>query len=330
MDRSRGAYFGLAAFFLGCSAGGGSSGSLVVGKDGSGGFSGGPPGTGGELVVTKDGGYATPLSAHVENAKGVTVTFVTLTCSDACAEVRAVASGGFAPYQYRWEDGSTNPERNVCPTSTTDYQVTVTDAGTTSAEFMRASQTVTAPLTANVIHCPVDAGPPPPVDAGCTVGAAADLPEPLTLDVMGSVRYFAKGAPLPRGKYRIEYVDGCMMYGPATSATGTWGWEIHTGNQPFNLWLTGFPGAGYCVLVGASASNILQTLPGITSGAPGYSTYADCVAANKSTNAPLDFDFAGGPLGIVVKDALPSDNSGGETAGGVSPTWKLSLVAACQ
>jgi hypothetical protein len=35
----------------------------------------------------------------------MTVTFITLACDGDCADVLAVATGGFAPYAFRWEDG---------------------------------------------------------------------------------------------------------------------------------------------------------------------------------------------------------------------------------
>ncbi len=318
---------------VGCSAANASH-SLSVGSDGSGGSNGGPRGVGsGGLFTASDAGVATsnPLSAHIESPPGMTVTFVTLSCSNRCADVLVVAKGGFAPYTFAWTDGSTAQSRTVCPTSTTNYQVTVTDSGSTSGEFEHPAESVTATLTADVVACSNDAGVSR-MDAGaCSPDAASVLPETLALDVTGSVRYFANGASLPRGRYRVEYVDGCMMYGPATMYGGVpgWGWDIHAGSVLLNFWLSGFPDAGYCVLVGSSASNIVTVLPGTTNGAPGYATYADCVDANRSMDTPTDFDFSGGQLGMVVKDGLASDDVGGESQGGVSPTWKLSLLEAC-
>jgi hypothetical protein len=138
---------------LACSASGASP-SLVVGNDGSGGATGqGGNGT----ILVQDAGRATAFSAHVESPRGMTVSFVTLSCSKKCADVLAVATGGVGPYSYRWEDGSTDAARRVCSTSTTRYSVTATDSAS-SGEFGGAAETARATLTANVISCP-DAGP---------------------------------------------------------------------------------------------------------------------------------------------------------------------------
>jgi hypothetical protein len=132
--------------------------SLDVGSD-----DGGP-----SLVVVSgaDASASTGLDAHIEE-NHVTVTFVTLGCSGSCADVVAVATGGHAPYTYRWDDGSTSASRHVCPSSTTSYHVKVTDTGTTG-ELARPAQSVQVSLAADVIACP---------DAGYGTGdAAASVP----------------------------------------------------------------------------------------------------------------------------------------------------------
>jgi hypothetical protein len=115
----------------------------------------------GEVGTYEDGGLFSgdgdasgmrALDAYVEQDH-VTVTFVTLSCSDACATVEAVGTGGYLPYTFRWDDGSTTATRQVCPTSSTNYSVKVADTGT-SGEFPRAPETVQVPLAANVIACP--------------------------------------------------------------------------------------------------------------------------------------------------------------------------------
>jgi hypothetical protein len=158
----------LAALFtLGCSAGGG---SLEVGAE-SGGKPSAPNGSGGTLGFGGSGNGPSAFSAHVESPRGVVVEFVTLSCSNACADVEAVAVGGYEPYAFVWEDGTTSPVRRVCPTSTTRYEITVTDAGT-SGELPKPPRTVKAPLTANLIQC-ADGGVPVP-DAGA-VGPCESL-----------------------------------------------------------------------------------------------------------------------------------------------------------
>jgi hypothetical protein len=46
----------------------------------------------------------------------------------ACANISVVGSGGCAPYTYAWSNGSTSDSQDVCPTTSTTYYVTVTDA----------------------------------------------------------------------------------------------------------------------------------------------------------------------------------------------------------
>jgi hypothetical protein len=99
------------------------------------------------------------------------VKFITLSCSDDCAEVEAVGTGGYPPYTFAWDDGSTSATRKVCPTSSTSYRVTVTDTGT-SGEFSRGPETVQVSLPANVIACP---------DGGSNAGACnGDAAAPMT------------------------------------------------------------------------------------------------------------------------------------------------------
>jgi hypothetical protein len=98
-----------------------------------------------------DAGGASGLDAHIEQ-NHVTVTFVTVSCSGGCADVQAVGTGGYPPYTFAWEDGSSGASRRVCPTSTASYRVTVTDKGT-SGEFARPAESVQVPLSANVLAC---------------------------------------------------------------------------------------------------------------------------------------------------------------------------------
>ena len=116
------------------------------------------------------------LDAHIEQDH-VTVEIVTLSCSGSCADVQAVATGGYPPYRFAWDDGSTSPQRRVCPTSSTSYQVQVSDTGLTG-ELARAAETVDVPLTADVIACPDggmrDAGAAADADAADAGGSCVD------------------------------------------------------------------------------------------------------------------------------------------------------------
>ena len=92
------------------------------------------------------------FDAYIEQ-NHVTVTFITLSCSGKCATVEAVGTGGYPPYMFKWDDGSKSAMRQFCPTSSTNYNVKVTDTGT-SGELARAPETVQVPLAANVLACP--------------------------------------------------------------------------------------------------------------------------------------------------------------------------------
>jgi hypothetical protein len=309
------AVLGVALLQAGC--GSRAPSSLDVGADARDGSS--------ESFDPLDAGGSGVLDAHIEQ-KGVSITFVTVSCAGPCADVKAVATGGTPPYTFAWEDGSTNAQRRVCPTSSSNYHVTVRDTGI-AGEFPRAPQSVDVPLTAKVLACP-DGGGAPACDGGGASTVAAQ-PETLAIDTTGSVRYFAGGAALPAGRYRVEYVDGCMMYGANIANATQWGWTIHTGALAINPALSGMPYSGECVLVGADSSTVVDTLPGTTNPPPGFATYSACVAANVAMDAPLDFDFGGGKLGLFVEDLLPGDDVGGEGSGGVSPTWKLTPLSVC-
>ncbi len=138
---------------------------------------GGADDGGGLALPPSDAGSPGALDAHIERDH-ITVTVVTLTCANGCADVLAVASGGNPPYSFTWQDGPTGAARHVCPTSTTSYSVTVADTGT-SGELAHATQTAVASVTAEVIACPdggdsADAGPGAKL-AEVTVPGTADL-----------------------------------------------------------------------------------------------------------------------------------------------------------
>jgi hypothetical protein len=149
---------------LGCSAGGGNQ--ATVGHVGDGGGSKAGSGGAGSIALS-DGGTSKTLSAHIERPSGVTVTVVTVGCADACADVRVVAHGGFPPYTFKWDDGSTNPARTICPSATTQFVASATDTGSPSGEFARPPANASARVTADVIQCPeggvtrLDASTPP-------------------------------------------------------------------------------------------------------------------------------------------------------------------------
>ena len=169
MTRSCLGWFGalLGAFVLGCSAAG-SSPPLEVGNDGTGGNAGGGAPGSGSAFNLGNADASTDLSAHIE-WNHVAVEIVTLSCTGDCADVVAVARGGYPPYAYAWEDGSTTAERHLCPTATTAYRVAVTDQRTPSGEIRRAPETVNVPLPVSVLACPGSR-----TDGGRTDGGRTD------------------------------------------------------------------------------------------------------------------------------------------------------------
>jgi hypothetical protein len=253
--------------------------------------------------VGGDAAAATGLDAHIEENL-VTVKIVTLACAGDCATVQAVATGGTPPYSFAWDDGSTTAQRQVCPTSSTSYEVKVSDTGMTG-EITHAPETVQVPLTADVLACPSggvsDASAPG--DGGiCDQGAGVTLPAELTPDINDNAEtYFAGGAALPAGRYRITYVDGCIRYDP----TIYW-WAVN-GGVTFEYWIAG-----------ATSADGIQVAPGVVSLA-GDTSFTDCVAASQGLSA--DITFAGGKLGIYNNDFKPSDNLPAMT--GENPTWRL-------
>jgi hypothetical protein len=166
----------------------------------------------------------------------------------------------------------------------------------------------------------------PKASAVCHLGNGVTLPEDKTVDLAGNLQLFVGGATLPAGRYRLSYVDGCNIY----SVLGT----------------KSVSGKGNCALVDENGAYIADTpgtvalVPvGVISLAdgyliPAYSTYDECVAANCEP-PPLDFDFAGGKLG--VKSNPPSVDTaslglvilGGESEGGRNPTFRLTRLDPC-
>jgi hypothetical protein len=109
----------------------------------------------GGVFLGGDASVAPALDAAIEEDH-VAVKFITLTCAGGCADVEAVGIGGNPPYAYTWEDGSRTASRHVCPSSSTNYSVTITDTAITG-ELARGAETARASVTADVLACP-DAG----------------------------------------------------------------------------------------------------------------------------------------------------------------------------
>jgi hypothetical protein len=141
-----------------------------------------------------------------------------------------------------------------------------------------------------------------PIDAG-----PCDFDATVVSDIFGQTVFINAGNPWPAGRYRITYVDGCMKY----AAVGQ-DWSVNAyANGPDNFWLVD------------ASHNLLLVPPGTAgflAGQGGFSLFDDCVAANHALQ-PIEFDFAGGALGVWLEDSPYSDNEVGE--GGRNPTWRI-------
>ena len=169
-----------------------------------------------------------------------------------------------------------------------------TDTGTDAAGTKDAATTKDAGGTK-------DAGP------GCTFGQAASQATATDLNLFGTPEYFDNGQPIPAGRYRLTYVDGCMMYGPGQ------GWTVNAYANGSDGWW----------LVGATTSDKILVLPGTIGYAPdagAFSDFASCVAASL-LSPPVTFTHTGGVLGIWLQDNPYTDNTAGENDR--NPSWRL-------
>jgi hypothetical protein len=144
----------------------------------------------------------------------------------------------------------------------------------------------------------------------CNFGEASSAGTNEALNLFGEIVYFADGAVLPAGRYRAQFVDGCMKYASDQA------WTVHAyANSSIAWWLVGDSSADQIVVppgtVGYSTDN----------GA--YAAFEECVAANLLL-PPTEFDFAGGKLGVWLLDSQYTDNVAG--VDDRNPKWKLTRV----
>lgn len=129
----------------------------------------------------------------------------------------------------------------------------------------------------------------------------------LVSDAFGAATFWNGGAPVPAGHYRVTYVDGCMKYSSGQ------GWTVNAyANGPDTLYVVG----ATTVIVAPAPGTV-----GFVVNQGAFATFDACVAANQS-DAPLEFDFGGGPLGLQLHDDPTTDNVAGEN--GRNPTYRLS------
>lgn len=130
----------------------------------------------------------------------------------------------------------------------------------------------------------------------------------LVSDPFGSTVLWNGGAPLPKGHYRVTYVDGCMKYSSGQ------GWTV-------NAYADG-PDTLFVVTNGDAPVGTAPGTVGFTLGSGGFASFDDCVSTNTASDAPLEFDFAGGVLGLRLEDSPYADNVSGPN--GRNPTYRLS------
>jgi len=83
------------------------------------------------VVITDSNGCTSMKQAVIQNISGPKVNIVSspeVLCKGQSADLTATASGGTAPYTYKWQPGGATTQKiHVSPMSTTTYSVTVTD-----------------------------------------------------------------------------------------------------------------------------------------------------------------------------------------------------------
>jgi hypothetical protein len=269
----------------------------------------------------------------IQDDSGQAQSKLSVDCSDACIDLEAVVSGGNAPYNFAWEDGSHNAKRRLCATADTHVRVEVRDTAQMTAEFTLEASSASAELDLQVQGCMQTAGMcHAPAPARCELGDGIALPEELTVDVQGGmIQYYAQGAKLPAGRYRVSYVDGCATFGGKPSDGLEVGWSVNGQNTMPGIWgcyLVDDAGMAFAIPPGTVGSFVGGSE---ADGGGAYKTYAECVAANCDL-PPFDFDYPGGKLGVARDGGgIGSfDDLGGEAEGGRSPTFRLTRLDGCE
>jgi hypothetical protein len=162
----------------------------------------------------------------------------------------------------------------------------------------------------------LDAAPDASSDASDANDAAPNQCDfgTVTGNVFGQPVYFANGATVPAGRYRVTFVDGCMKYAP------TEGWTVNA--YP----LDNLQGTDHWWFV-SNGQDIPGVLPpgtvGFFLGSGGFLSFDACVQANLQL-PPVDLDVPSGPFGVRLFDDPYDGNLPG--LDGRSPTWSLQCL----
>ncbi|MBK8172290.1 MAG: hypothetical protein IPK60_18360 [Sandaracinaceae bacterium] len=188
--------------------------------------------------------------------------------------------------------------------------VAETDAGTDAGARDMGHTLDAGPSDAGATDAgPTDAGS---IDAGCGIGEVSSTATSGDLDLFGTPAYFNDGAPLPVGRYRVRYVDGCMMYGSGQ------GWTVNAYTADMACWY----------LIGETTSDRLVVPPGTVGYAPGsgaFASFDDCVAASRAV-PPVEFELTTSQrVGVWLLDSPYSDNMAG--VDGNNPRWALDSIS---
>ena len=203
----------------------------------------------------------------------------------------------------------------ACGDSTTGSSSGTPSATGTVTGQPTATGTGTSTSTSTPTTQPTSTGQP-----DSAVGRYCDLGFARGDALQGQVAFFDKqGAPLPSGKYRIRYVDGCMHYGAGQSFT-VHAYEPSPDAAAYATWYTVRSDGGTEAFDGTR-------LPGIWIFGPDASTpdasdtYTSCVELSKQL-PPTEFEYdAGLKLGVQLNDSPLGDNTIGPDGG--TPTWQL-------
>jgi hypothetical protein len=212
-------------------------------------------------------------------------------------------------------------QAGACPTKCQDYDACTSDAllsaGTCGATCSFAK--VTACKNGDGC-CP--AGCNGPTDDDCPAcnpeGVVATFDTSQSTDLTGQIIYFDNANSLPKGHYRITYIDGCMRY----SAGQDWAVNAYTDGSA-GFWLVGATSSDRFVMppgtFGVQGSPLVQ-------GKGGFTNFDACVLANLAL-PPAEFDFPGGKIGVWLNDTHYGDNVNGPN--GRNPKWQLTLLNDC-